>query len=268
MSVLIELLKSILLGLVQGLGEFLPISSSGHLMLTQRILGVSEGGHLMTVLLHAATLAAVLIVYREQVWALINKPFQWKTLWLIVATAVTVVVWVGMKKVFGLTEAVESKLLGFCFLLTSLLLVLAEISKGLVRRTRTAETMKWYHAAAIGALQGIAVLPGVSRSGATITGALACGIKKKDAAEFSFLLSIPAILGGLVLELPDLVKNGTGDFSWYGVLAAMLVAGVSGYFAVRFMLRLITKKHFGGFIIYTFVLGVFVILNEFVLHLF
>lgn len=268
MSVLIELLKSILLGLIQGLGEFLPISSSGHLLLAQRILGVTEGGHLMTVMLHIATLAAVLIVYREQVWALIKKPFQWKTLWLIVATAVTVVVWAGMKKAFNITEAVESKLLGFCFILTSILLVCAELAKGLVRRTRTGETMKWYHAAAIGALQGVAVLPGVSRSGATITGALACGVKKKDAAEFSFLLSIPAILGGLVLELPDLVKNGTGDFSWYGMLIAMIVAGVSGYFAVRFMLRLITKKHFGGFIIYTFALGVFVILNEFVLHLF
>lgn len=268
MNVIIELLKSILLGLVQGLGEFLPISSSGHLMLTQRILGVSEGGQLMTVLLHVATLAAVLIVYREQVWALIKKPIQWKTLWLIAATVVTVIVWVAMKKVFGLTDEIESKLLGFCFIFTALLLTCAEIAKGLVRRTRTASTMKWYHAVLIGALQGIAVLPGVSRSGATITGALACGIKKKDAAEFSFLLSIPAILGGLVLELPGLVKNGAGDFAWYGVAAAMIVAGVSGYFAVRFMLRLITKKHFGGFIIYTFLLGVFVILNEFVLHLF
>ncbi|MBO6061014.1 MAG: undecaprenyl-diphosphate phosphatase [Clostridia bacterium] len=268
MNVIIEILKSILLGLIQGLGEFLPISSSGHLMLAQRILGVTEGGQLNTVLLHVATLIAVCIVYREQILALIKKPIQWKTLWLIVATAVTVVVWVAVKKLFDLDEAMENRLLGFFFIGTSLILTAAELLKGAVRRTRTSETMKWYHAAAIGALQGIAVLPGVSRSGSTITAALGCGVKKKSAAEFSFLLSIPAILGGAVLEVPDLVKNGTGDFTWYGTAIAMLVAGVSGYFAIRFMLKVITKKNFTGFIIYTFALGVFVILNQFVLHLF
>ena len=268
MEILIEILKSIVLGLVQGLGEFLPISSSGHLMLAQRLLGVTEGGQLNTVLLHVATLAAVCVVYRRQLWELIRHPIQWKTLWLIVATAVTVVVWVGMKKVFDLDEAAEWRILGFCFIGTALLLTAAELAKGAVRRIYTCDTMKWYHPVIIGALQGIAVLPGVSRSGATITGALACGIKKKQAAEFSFLLSVPAILGGAVLELPDLVKNGTGDVTWYGTAIAMLTAGVSGYIAIRFMLRIITKKRFGGFIIYTLALGIFLLLNQYVLHLF
>ncbi|MCR5809536.1 MAG: undecaprenyl-diphosphate phosphatase [Clostridiales bacterium] len=266
MKVIIELIKCIVLGLVQGLGEFLPISSSGHLLLVQRIFGITEGGQLMTVLLHVATLAAVCIVYREQILAIIKKPLQWKTLWLIVATLVTVVIAVAFKKVFDAAES--GKYLGFCFIGTALILTAAEYAKARIPRTRTSNTMKWYHPVIIGALQGVAALPGVSRSGATITGSLFCGVKKKEAAEFSFLLSIPAILGGAVLEVPDLIKNGTGDFTWYGILIAMLAAGVSGYFAIRFMIRLITKKSFAGFIIYTLVLGVFVLLNQYVLHLF
>ena len=154
------------------------------------------------------------------------------------------------------------------FLGTALMLLAAEIARYNVKRTRGLNDMKWYHAVIIGALQGVAVLPGVSRSGSTITGAFFCGIKKKPAAEFSFLLSIPAILGGAVLELPDIVKGELGDFTWYGTLIAMAVAGVSGYFAIRFMLKLITKKNFDGFIIYTASLGLFLILNQFVLHLF
>lgn len=266
MDVLIEILKTIALGLVQGLGEFLPISSSGHLLLLERIFGISEGGRLMTIMLHVATLAAVCIVYRKQIWDIIKHPLQKKTLWLILATLVTVAITLIFKKVFDAAE--DGRFLGFCFIGTALILTVGEIAKRLVPKLRTCNTMKWHHALFIGAMQGVAVFPGVSRSGSTITGALLCGVKKDDAAEFSFLLSIPAILGGVVLELPGLVKNGTGDFSWYGIIIGMLFAGVSGYFAVRFMLKLIKEKSFIGFIIYTAALGVFLILNQFVLHLF
>lgn len=266
MEVLIEIIKSIVLGLVQGLGEFLPISSSGHLVLTERLFGIGEGGQLMTVLLHVATLAAVVIVYWEQVWAIIKKPIQWKTLWLLVATAVTAAMALAFKKVFD--AANEGDYLWICFIITSVILVIGE----LLRKNRPQELrlkdMKWWHAVVIGAIQGVAVLPGISRSGSTITGASVCGFKKKDAAEFSFLLSIPAILGGLVLELPDLIKEGTGDFSWYGILIAMSFAGVSGYFAVRFMIRLITKKNLWPFAIYTAALGIFLFFNQYVLYLF
>ncbi|MBO4563479.1 MAG: undecaprenyl-diphosphate phosphatase [Clostridia bacterium] len=266
MKALIELIKCVVLGLVQGLGEFLPISSSGHLLLVQRIFGITEGGQLFTVLLHVATLAAVCIVYRKQLLELIRHPIQWKTLWLIVATVVTAAVMLVFKKYFDAAE--DGRFLGWCFILTALLLTAAEIAKRRVKGGIVCNDMKWWHSVLIGGLQGIAVFPGVSRSGATITGALMCGVRRDEAAEFSFLLSIPAILGGAVLEVPDLIKNGTGDFSWYGLIVGMIVAGVSGYFAIRFMLRLITKKRFTGFIIYTAALGVFLILNQYVLHLF
>lgn len=266
MNVLIEILKSIVLGLVQGLGEFLPVSSSGHLLLCERIFGIEEGGHLMTVLLHVGTLAAVVIVYREKIRELIKKPIQWKTLWIIVATAVTALITLVFKKFFDWAE--NGSILWLCFIITALILSAGELIKRNRPLKLEIEDMKWYHAVIIGAMQGIAVLPGVSRSGSTITGAMICGMKKKDAAEFSFLLSIPAILGGLVLELPDLIKSGTGDFSWYGILIGMAVAGVSGYFAVRFMIRLITKRSLWGFAAYTGALGIFLLLNEYVFKLF
>ena len=266
MSQFIEILKYIVLGLVQGLGEFLPISSSGHLLLAQKILGVSEGGMLMTVLLHVATLAAVLIVFRRQVWDIIRHPIQLKTLWLIVATAVTAAFMLAFKKIFD--DAEDGSWLGFCFIVTAMLLTVAEYAKKRLARDIDCNNMKWWRAVVIGLMQGVAVMPGISRSGATITGALCCGMKKDEAAEFSFLLSIPAILGGAVLEIPDLIEKGTGDFTWYGIAIAMVVAGVSGWLAVKFMLRIITKRSFNGFIAYTAALGVLVLIDKYVTHFF
>ena len=263
MEVIIDIIKSIVLGLVQGLGEFLPISSSGHLLLAERIFGIEEGGQLLTILLHVGTLAAVCIVYWDQIWAIIKKPIQWKTLWLIVATAVTATFTFAGKKLID--SADDGKYLWICFLLTSVILTIGELAKKNRDQEVRLKDMKWWHAVVIGGMQGIAVLPGVSRSGSTITGAMLCGIKKKDAAEFSFLLSIPAILGGLVLEVPDLIREGTGDFTWYGILIGMVVAGVSGYFAVRFMIRLITKKSLWAFAVYTSALGIFLALNQYLL---
>lgn len=267
MEVIIEIFKSIFYGLMQGLGEFLPVSSSGHLMLLQHIFHDSEGSHLSTILLHVATLVAVCVVYREQIMSIIRKPFQKKTLWLIVSTAVTACVMLVLKKVLKLSDETEFKLLGFSFLGTALILTAAEFARKNVRRPINSENMNWLQAAFIGLLQGIAILPGVSRSGSTITGELFCGIKKESAAEYSFLLSIPAIVGGAILEIPNLVEKGLGDFSWYGTLISMAVAGLSGYFAVRYMIGVITKRNFKGFIFYMAVMGVFLILNQYVLHI-
>ena len=266
MAVIIELLKSMALGLVQGLGEFLPISSSGHLLLLQKAFGMTEGGLLFSILLHLATLVAVCIVYRRQIINLILHPIQKKTLWLILSTAVTVVIMFAFKGFFEDANT-SGAWLGYCFIGTALLLTLAELARRKLNRGIDCNGMGWWRSAVVGVFQGIALLPGVSRSGATITGASLCGMERDDAAEFSFLLSIPAILGGAVLELPDLLSVGMGDFTWYGIAAGMLVAGISGYFAVRFMIRVITKKSFVGFIAYTAALGVFVILDQLVFRL-
>ena len=263
-------LIALLLGLVQGLCEFLPVSSSGHLMLVAKLThgAVGEGyfGSFFTVMLHVATLIAVLIVYHKQVLSILRHPIQKLTLHLIIATLPTVAFALILKKWDALDQWLdEGNLLGFSFLLTAVFLTVSELLSRRRKPTKSIDTMRWTDALAIGGMQAIGVLPGVSRSGSTIAGALGMRIDRKSAADFSFLMSIPAILGGLVLELYKLVKDpnalsGVLSFSYLGVLLlAMLAAAISGYFAVRFMIRLITKKGLFGFAIYTCILGLVVI---------
>ena len=262
-----DILKALVLGLIQGLCEFLPVSSSGHLLLAERIFGITDGGYFFTVLLHLGTLAAVLVVYRKRVIEMILHPVKqakyW--LWMIVATAVTVAMALAFRKFIDAAE--DGRVLGYCFLLTAALLTLGDLIRKKFECRVTVPTMKWYHALLIGFMQGIAILPGISRSGATITGAAVCRMTKDDSAEFSFLLSIPAILGGAVLEIPKALKAGLADVNILACVVGVIAAAVSGYFAVRFMIRLITKRSLTGFAIYTGVLGAFVILDQLVLHL-
>ncbi len=262
-------LKAIILGLVQGLAEFLPVSSSGHLLLMQKLFGISEDGGFFTVLLHLGTLAAVLVVYRKRVLKMLTKPLEQKFhwLWIITATLVTVVMALALKKLDILDAAESGGALGFCFLITSILLIACDMLRKRINGRRTIPEMKWYHAAFIGFMQGIAPFPGISRSGATITGATACGMSREESAEFSFLLSIPAIIGGAVLEVFDIIKEGAPDIEVLPCIVGVLVAAISGYFAVKFMIRLITKRSLTGFAVYTALLGIFVLLDQFVLHL-
>ncbi len=264
-------LIAILLGLVQGLCEFLPVSSSGHLYLISKLTSGAVGedtfGSFFTVMLHVATLIAVLFVYREQVLAILRHPIQKLTLHLIVATLPTVVFALILKKFDALDKWLdEGNFVGFSFLLTAVFLTVSELLCRRRKAKKSIDTMRWTDALVIGGMQAIGVLPGVSRSGSTIAGALGMRIDRKSAANFSFLLSIPAILGGLVLELYKLVKEPDSINLTVGTAAAwilgMLVAAISGYFAVRFMIRLITKKGLLGFAIYTGALGLVVLILQ------
>ena len=266
-------LIALLLGLVQGLCEFLPVSSSGHLFLVSALSknAVNEDyfGSFFTVMLHVATLIAVLIVYKEQVLSILKKPFQKLTLHLIIATLPTVAFALILKKWDALDAWLDAgNLLGVCFLLTAVFLTVSELLSRRRKSRKSIKTMRWTDALVIGGMQAIGVLPGVSRSGSTIAGALGMRLDRKSAADFSFLLSIPAILGGMVLEIYKLVKDPNALDNvmnlpfWGCLLLAMLVAAISGYFAVRFMIRLITKKGLFGFAIYTGMLGIVVILMQ------
>lgn len=232
-----------------------------------KIFGISDGGLFFTVMLHLGTLAAVLVVYRKRIIEMLLHPVKqakyW--IWMIVATLVTAVMALVFKDVID--AANEGSLLGFCFLFTAALLVLCDFIRQKVECKLTVPSMKWYHAVFIGFVQGVAILPGISRSGSTITGATLCSMKKEDAAEFSFLLSIPAILGGAVLEIPGAVSAGAANINWLSVVLGVAAAAVSGYFAVRFMIKLITKHSLWGFAIYTAILGAFIVLDQNILHL-
>lgn len=264
-------LIALLLGLVQGLCEFLPVSSSGHLFLieklTQGAVGEDYFGMFFTVMLHVATLVTVCVVYREQLWGILKHPIQPLTLHLIIATLPTVAFALILKKFDKLDAWLEQgNLLGVSFLLTAAFLTVSELMCRRRRAKKSIDTMRWTDALVIGGMQAIGVLPGVSRSGSTIAGALGMRIDRKSAANFSFLLSVPAILGSLVLELYKLVKNPSSvNFNLeFGVtlILAMLVAAISGYFAIRFMIRLITNKGLFGFAIYTGVLGIVVLILQ------
>ena len=261
---------AMLLGFVQGVCEFLPVSSSGHLLLLQKAFGITEGGMFFSVMLHLATLVAVIVVYWDILWKLIRRPFSKLVGLLILAVLPTVLVAILFKKVEPFetfyNNAEQGKYLGYCFLVTSLFLGLCDLLPPRANQRRLRE-MKATDALIIGSMQGVGVLAGVSRSGSTISGALFAGLDRKAAADFSFLLSIPAILGGAVLEIPDAIAEGIGNVHWTCVFFGMVTAGLTGYFAIRFMLNAIKKKRLWGFGVYTAVLGLFVLVDQYALHL-
>lgn len=264
--------QAMLLGLVQGLCEFLPVSSSGHLLLLQQMFGLTEGAMFFSVMLHLATLIAVLIVYWDTVWKLLRNPLNKTVGMLLLAIVPTVLVALLFKKVEPFesfyTNAEQGQYLGWCFLITALLLTISDRIHIPREKQRKLRDMTWKDALIIGGMQGVGVMPGVSRSGSTISGALFAGLTRKAAADFSFLLSIPSILGGAVLEIPDALEQGLTGLPITCVIAGMVVAGVTGYFAIRLMLKAIKKKKLWGFAIYTAVLGVLVLVDQFATHIF
>jgi undecaprenyl-diphosphatase len=274
----VSIFQAILLGLIQGLTEFLPVSSSGHMVLLQKLFGIDEGAMFFTVMVHVGTLIAVFVVYRKTIWDMIKHPLQKKVLLIVISTVVTAIIWFAFKKVFT-AAFTDANYLGFGFMLTAILLVAgewaakrnskrSEHSSRRVKYRGTIERMSVLQSIGVGVMQGIAIFPGVSRSGSTISGARFFGLKKSDAAEFSFLLSIPAILGSCVLELPDLIKVGTGDVSMLTAIIGLVAAGISGYFAIRFMIKLISHRRLTGFAVYVAILGILILLDQFVTHIY
>jgi undecaprenyl-diphosphatase len=267
-----DILQAVILGIVQGLTEFLPVSSSGHLVLMQKIFGIEEAALFFDTMLHAGTLLAVFAVLWQDIWAILKKPFQPLLFFLILATLPAVAAALAFRK--PLEYAFESgQFLGISFLVTSALLVIAEL---LSRRARAreglknAKSMNWLDALVIGVLQAIAIIPGVSRSGATISGALSRKLDRDFAARFSFLLSIPAILGAVVLHSKDLVSGtpADGGIGAAAVIAGSLTAAVVGFFAIKFMLKIIKEKSLFGFAIYTAILGLLVIVDQLFLRMY
>ena len=273
--------SAVLLGVIQGLTEFLPVSSSGHLVLFQKIFGIEEPALLFDTMLHVGTLAAVIAVLWADIWAILRKLNQPLTAYLIIATIPAVIFALVFKK--PIEKAFETgQFLGLCFLLTSALLAMAELLSKRVARgvsahgnLKKAGEMNWLDALVIGILQAIAIIPGVSRSGATLSGALSRRLNRSFAARFSFLLSIPAILGAAVFQLKDLVKGGKaaslpvsgGGIGTAAIIAGTLSAAIVGFFAVRLMLKIVREKSLWGFAIYTGTLGVLVLVDQLVTHL-
>ena len=266
-------LEAILLGILQGLTEFLPISSSGHLVLAQTFLGLKEPLVFFDVMLHVGTLAAVLVVYREaigklaiggvstlvdtQFWrkpsATFNASTELKFISLIllgsIPTGVIAVLFKDQLESFFH----EVQLVSVMLILTGLILQLPRLRKPNVEGSGTSSgELKTWHAPLIGIAQGCAITPGISRSGTTISLALFFGIPAKTAAEYSFLLSIPAILGAVVLKIRDV---GDTAIPLHIIGAGMLAAFIVGYIALRFLLAVLNRGKFSLFSYYCIALG-------------
>ncbi|MDR1506781.1 MAG: undecaprenyl-diphosphate phosphatase [Treponema sp.] len=278
--------QAVILGIVQGLTEFLPVSSSGHLVLVQRIFqkvwggeGIAEPGLFFDTLLHCGTLVAVFFVFRRDIWNILRRPFQRFTWLLILATAVTAVVAFGFMDT--LEEAFASgRWLGQAFLVTGAALFLSEYLSRLPGDSRNDAEMGWFDAVFIGALQGIAaILPGVSRSGFTLSGALSRRLERNLAARFSFLLSIPAILGGLAVQIKEMMEISgfqsinpeassglTGGVDIIPAIAGTVTAALVGFASIVLLLKMIRERSLVGFGVYTAVLGLLVLLDQNVTH--
>ncbi len=260
-------LQAAVLGLVQGLAEFLPISSSGHLILARALMGISDetaatGAFMMLdILLHLGTLIAVMVVFWKDWWQILKNPFKSKTLLLLfIASLPALVVAVLMGDV--LDTFFTGWFLGVSFLVTALFMLVAQFL--------SRQSVKWAmepgfkHAIAMGIMQAIALLPGVSRSGSTLMGGIFSGLDRKSAAKFSFMMSAPAIVGSLIFEGKDALEMGYfAQLDIVPMVVGVVVAAVSGYLAIRFMLKLIQKVSLNWFAFYVAVLGVMILILQF-----
>lgn len=254
--------QSFVLGTVQGLTEFLPVSSSGHLTLLQKILGYDIGGGSMmfvNVMLHLGTLLAVVVVFRKDILALFKKPFK-TLLMLIVATIPAGVVGLlfndKIDSLFGGDNALF--LLAVCFSTTALLLLICEL---VALRTKNPRSLGWRNAVPMGLMQAVALFPGISRSGSTIVAGTLTRAKSDDVAKFSFLMSIPVILGSVVVELKGVVfdhPESVTAMGWagaVGILVGIVSSAVFGLLAIKVMLKVIGKANYKWFAVYLVILS-------------
>jgi undecaprenyl-diphosphatase len=264
------ILEAIILGAVQGITEFLPVSSSGHLVLLQRIFGIEEPVLLFDTMLHVGTLAAVFVVLRRDIGGLLRRIAQPLTGFLILGTIPAVAAALLLKdRIEGAFES--GQFLGFAFLFTALALLLSEVLSRRPGPSRPREAMGWFDALIIGVCQAIAIVPGVSRSGLTLSGALSRKLDREFSARFSFLLSIPAILGALVLQVKDLLGGASGGSAGTGIAAlaaGTVTAAIVGFFSVQLMLRIVRERSLWGFAIYTAVLGSLTLADQYITGLF
>ena len=272
--------EGFLLGILQGITEFLPVSSSGHLAVAQSLLGLDSVPILFDVFLHLATLTATIVFFRKKIWQLLCIFGRWitrrpdpvkeaitvdesdgltgteslgrKTIAaVIIATVITGVIGVITSH---LIPELSVHFICVGFIITAVMLVVsAYIEK---RHAVSREKgISWKQALIIGFAQGIGTLPGISRSGSTIAGGLVCGVDRTDAGEFSFIVSIPAILGAFILELKDIgdVQSSIGAAP---VLAGCIAAAGFGYIALTWLMKLIKKGRLEWFACYLIPLGV------------
>lgn len=253
------LTHALLLGVLQGATEFLPVSSSGHLAITQHLLtGFSQPGILFDVLLHVGTMLAVILYFRRELAALAASPFRGEAarterrvlLLLVLGSLPTALIGLTFKDFFeGLFHNIP--LVGLMLLVTGTLLFVAERLRR--QQGRTEEQLTIGDALLVGAVQGLAIIPGISRSGSTIAALLLKGVDGETAARFSFLLALPAIFGAAILSLGDLEGVPAGKLPLY--LAGTGVAFLTGLASIHLLLGVIRRRRLAAFAVYCWCAG-------------
>lgn len=266
--------QAIVLGIIQGVAEFLPISSSGHLKIFERLMGLGdvEGNFaFFDVMLHFGTLVAVIIVYRKDIQELLSELFTMlhlkkrpqgqradiparRLMLMIVLSLLPLFLILPLKsKIEALgTGEHGMEFVGAALVVTGMLLYFSDrFAKG----RKDEKTMTVVDALIVGFAQAVAVVPGLSRSGTTISAGMARGFDRTYAVRFSFLMSIPTVLAATLLQTIDAIQVGLGGLSIWVCLLGMVVAGVCGYFAIRLLKFIAEKNRFGGFAYYCWAAG-------------
>jgi undecaprenyl-diphosphatase len=266
----LDFVKAIVLGVIQGATEFLPVSSSGHLAITQHLFGLTADSPqmlLFDVLAHLGTLIAVLLVFvvqiRKYVFRLAaesrpswrNRRYAWRIALLGVAACIPTAV-IGFVFKDSFEDAFESRILiGVCLLVTGLLLAGTKMS---ARARRGWKDFSGWRAALVGVAQALAILPGISRSGATICVASSLGLRRRWAGEFSFFIAVPAICGAVLLKIKDtfeLPADEMAQIPWAPVIAGSLVSLVVGAVALKILLDVVRRAKLHYFAIYCWIVG-------------
>lgn len=239
-----------LLGLIQGLTEFLPVSSSGHLVLFSKLFGIEESLFL-SILLHCATLLSIVVVFYKDVWNMIRHPLSKQTMQIAVATIPTCVIVLILMPI--IKQSFAGGLLPICFLVSAILLFVAEK----LSKKRSVKQLDFKIAFIMGVAQGFAVFPGISRSGTTISAGLLAGGEKQEVSKFSFLMSIPIILLSLLMELYEVFVGGLSiSLEILPTILSFMVAFLIGIFAIKVMMKITANSNLKWFSIYLIVIAI------------
>lgn len=255
-----KILYVLILGIIQGITEFLPISSSGHLMLVSNIFGIEEGSVFFSVLLHFASLIAVVVVFWKDIIDILKNPLGKDMQNILIATIPTVIIALIVEFVFD--ESSLMLFVGFGFLISAAVIFITSMLQK--KKTCLNLEISKKQALIVGFVQGLAVFPGISRSGSTICACLTQGIDREKSAKFSFLISIPIIIGGMGFEIIKGIKDGFGDVGFLPCIVGFVAAFLVALFSIKIMMKLIKKGSWFIFSIYLFVLAIVVLLNQFV----
>lgn len=252
-------IEAIILGIIQGLTEFLPVSSSGHLELAKAIIGnnfVFQESLTFTVVLHFATALSTLVIFKKEVIQIVKGLFQFKwneelqfSLKIIISMIPAVIVGLYFEEKFESFFSGQIVLVGFMLIITSLLLLFADKAKS------TTKEVSFFNSLVVGISQALAILPGISRSGATIASSVLLGVDRTNAARFSFLMVVPLIFGKIGKD----VLSGSINFhsEQIGVLGAGFIASfIAGLFACKWMIALVRKSKLSYFALYCFIVGI------------